>query len=200
MKKIILIAIAATTILAACNSNSVNDKTNANKDSTSTVNDMPDSMPANMDMNNTATASVKDLVAAYLQMKNAFTDDNTNDAAAAGKTLQAAFMNFDMKSLTDVQHKTFMDISDDAKEHAEHIGANGGNIAHQREHFDMLSKDMADLVKAFGTGGQTLYKDFCPMYNDNKGAYWLSETKDIKNPYLGKAMPTCGVMKEEIKQ
>ncbi|MDQ6756917.1 MAG: DUF3347 domain-containing protein, partial [Bacteroidota bacterium] len=43
------------------------------------------------------------------------------------------------------------------------------------------------------------YKDFCPMYNNNKGAIWLSEVKDIKNPYLGKKMPTCGNMKEEIK-
>ena len=45
---------------------------------------------------------------------------------------------------------------------------------------------------------QTLYKDFCPMYSDGKGATWLSETKEIKNPYLGKKMPTCGSMKEEI--
>ena len=37
------------------------------------------------------------------------------------------------------------------------------------------------------------------MYNNKKGAFWLSETKEIKNPYLGKAMPTCGTIKEEIK-
>jgi hypothetical protein len=62
----------------------------------------------------------------------------------------------------------------------------------------MLSKDMYDLVKAFGAG-QTLYKDFCPMYNDNKGAIWLSESKEIKNPYYGKSMSSCGSMKEELK-
>ena len=57
---------------------------------------------------------------------------------------------------------------------------------------------MYDMVKAFG-GGQLLYQDFCPMYNNQKGAAWLSETKEIKNPYLGKKMPTCGSVKEEIK-
>ena len=62
----------------------------------------------------------------------------------------------------------------------------------------MLSKDMYDMVKTFGAG-QTLYQDFCPKYNDNKGATWLSETKEIKNPYMGKKQPTCGTMKEEIK-
>ena len=105
---------------------------------------------------------------------------------------------FDKKGLTTEQKKTFEDVANDATEHAEHIGKNGGNLAHQREHFEMLSKDMYDLVKAFG-GGQVLYKDFCPMYNNGKGAFWISEIKEIKNPYLGKAMPTCGSIKEELK-
>lgn len=205
MKKYFVIAISiAVVALAACSNSSNNSAANqtvTNKDTATAVNQTQDTMPAGMNMNNaTGSVSVKEVIAAYLQMKNAFTNDNTNDAAAAGKSLQAAFINFDTKALSVDQAKTFTDIADDAKEHAEHIGANGGNIAHQREHFDMLSKDMADLVKAFGNGGQTLYKDFCPMYNNQKGAYWLSETKEIKNPYLGKAMPTCGVMKEEIKQ
>ena len=91
--------------------------------------------------------------------------------------------------LTAAQKKTYEDVEADAREHAEHIGANGGNIAHQREHFELLSKDIYDLVKAFG-GGQVLYKDFDPMFNNGKGAFWLSETKEIKNPYMGKAMLT----------
>ncbi len=146
----------------------------------------------------TSTVSLKEIVTAYLQLKDAFTKDNTNDAATAGKALEAAFKSFDKSALTAEQKKTYEDIESDAREHAEHIGANAGKIEHQREHFDMLSKDVYDLVKAFGAG-QTLYKDFCPMYNDNKGAIWLSETKDIKNPYFGKAMSSCGSMKEELK-
>ncbi len=142
--------------------------------------------------------ATNEIISNYLQLKNAFTNDNTDEAAKAGKALEAAFKSFDKSALTAEQKKTYEDIEDDAREHAEHIGANAGNIAHQREHFDLLSKDMYDLVKAFGAG-QTLYKDFCPMYNDNKGAIWLSETKEIKNPYLGKAMPTCGSVKEELK-
>ena len=92
-----------------------------------------------------------------------------------------------------------MDLADDLKEHAEHIGANAGKIAHQREHFVMLSKDVADLIKTFGNGGQTLYKDFCPMANNGKGAIWISELKEIKNPYQGSKMLTCGSVKETLK-
>jgi hypothetical protein len=37
------------------------------------------------------------------------------------------------------------------------------------------------------------------MYNKGKDAFWLSETKEIKNLYLGKTMPPFGTNKEEIK-
>ncbi len=142
--------------------------------------------------------SIKEIVTAYLQLKNALTKDNNADAASKANSLGTAFKTFNKTSLTAAQMKFFENVEDDASEHAEHIATNGKNIAHQREHFEMLSKDVYDLVKTFG-GGQTLYKDFCPMYNNNKGAFWVSETKEIKNPYLGKSMPTCGTLKEELK-
>jgi len=44
-----------------------------------------------------------------------------------------------------------------------------------------------------------VYYQFCPMAIDNKGAYWLSEESDIKNPYFGDAMLTCGETKETLK-
>lgn len=132
-------------------------------------------------------------------MKNALSKDNGKDAATAGTAIVATLATVDMKSLSGVQMKSYMDIADDLKEHAEHIGANAEKLEHQREHFIMLSKDMSDFVKTFGNGGQTLYKDFCPMANDGKGAIWLSEVKEIKNPYLGNKMPDCGSVKETIK-
>ncbi|KKM63345.1 hypothetical protein LCGC14_1512330, partial [marine sediment metagenome] len=87
------------------------------------------------------------------------------------------------------------DIIEDAKEHAEHISESP--IGHQREHFDVLSKDMIDLIAITGTE-EKLYQDFCPMYNDNKGAQWLSATKEIKNPYYGAKMMSCGSVQKEI--
>ncbi|MES2108955.1 MAG: DUF3347 domain-containing protein [Bacteroidota bacterium] len=145
-----------------------------------------------------ASESVRGLVANYLQLKNAITKDNSNDAATAGKALAEGFSKFDQSTLSAAQKKSFTDISDDAHEMSEHIGESAGKLPHQREHFDMLSKDMVDLVKLLGAG-QPLFVDHCPMYNNNKGADWLSETKEIKNPYLGTKMPTCGSVKEELK-
>lgn len=202
MKNIFFGFAIAATILAACN----NSNNKAAENQTATKDTAQIKPQADTSTATTATvaavkntAAIKEIITNYLQLKNAFAKDNSNDAATAGASLQTAFKNFDKTDLSAPQKKVFEDVADDAGEHAEHIGKNGENIVHQREHFIMLSKDIADLIKTFGNGGQTLYKDFCPMANDGKGAIWISETKDIKNPYLGKAMPTCGTIKEEMK-
>lgn len=144
-----------------------------------------------------ATFSINEIVSNYLTLKNALTKDDTKGAANAGKALYAIFNSVNPNSI-DANLKTeYLDIADDAKEHAEHIGANGGNIEHKREHFAMLSKDMNDLIKSFKSE-KKLYQDFCPMYDGGKGAIWISETKEIKNPYYGSKMLTCGSMKKQL--
>ena len=66
-------------------------------------------------------------------------------------------------------------------------------------HFPFSMMSFYKAIKAFGLMGKTVYYQFCPMMNDNKGAYWLSETNDIRNPYYGEAMPTCGETRETLK-
>lgn len=194
-------AIAAISFTACNNSNNKSAETKSTGTDTAQAKPQTDNVTAKTQpvADTKATVSIKDIIADYIQLKNAFAKDNTTDAATAGTSLEIAFKTFDKTALSADQKKAFGDIEDDAREHAEHIGKNGGNIAHQREHFVMLSKDMADLIKTFGNGEQTLYKDFCPMANDGKGAIWISEVREIKNPYLGSKMPTCGTIKEEIK-
>ena len=198
MKNIIFaIAISAISLTACNNSSNKSDETNKmNNDSAHSATEANEVSTSGADVK--STSPINAILVSYLQMKNAFAKDNDKDAATAGNEMVKAFASFNAASLTAEKKKIFNDIRDDAKEHAEHIGMNAGNIKHQREHFEMLSKDMYDLVKAFGAG-QTLYVDYCPMYNDNKGATWLSETKGIKNPYFGKEMDTCGTIKEELK-
>lgn len=193
MKKIVF-GIAILAAFSACISSTSPSKVNNEK----TV----DTAQTTVQANDTAvqkTASVSAVITAYLQLKNALANDNGNDAATAAKGISGAMQTVDAASFTADQKKVFDDVKDDINEHAEHISTNGNKIAHQREHFDMLSKDIYDLVKVVKPS-QTLYQDHCPMYNDGKGADWLSEVNEIKNPYLGKKMPDCGTVKEEIKQ
>ena len=198
MKNVIIITIAAI-VLASCNNA---DNKSAEKKSAQPTSGEIDKKMAEVTNEikdtTTSTVSITEILSGYLKIKNAFAKDNDKDAATAGNEMVKAFAAFNKAALTPTQAKIYNDMEDDAKEHAEHIGMNAGNIKHQREHFDMLSKDIYQLVKTFG-GGQKLYYDHCPMYNNGKGANWISETKDIANPYLGKSMSTCGTVKEELK-
>lgn len=188
MKYIILSTVALSLVLISCNQKNkqeetVNSATNAPETKTFKVN--PNSF------------SIKEIVVNYLSLKNALTDDDSDATADAGKSMIETLRKIDMKKLSGAEMKTYMDIADDLKEHAEHIGDNVGNIAHQREHFVLMSKDINDLITTFGTD-QKLYQDFCPMADAGKGAIWISEVKDIKNPYYGSEMLTCGSVRKEF--
>jgi hypothetical protein len=142
--------------------------------------------------------SVKEIVDQYLLVKNALTNENSSEAATAARAMEKAISKLDKSLFTADQKKGYDEFSEELKEHAEHIGKNGDDIKHQRSHFSMMSEDVYDLVKAFG-GGRTIYHDHCPMYNEGKGAIWLSESKEIRNPYYGNKMMTCGTVEEMFK-
>ena len=196
MKKIIFIFAIAAATLAACNSSGNKSTGNQNESNDTQTSLQTDNAKSASDVKN--TAATKEIVIQYLLIKDGLANDNGKDAASAGKAFVEATGIVDIASFNADQKKTWEDISADAKEMAEHIGANPDKLEHQREHFVMLSKDIYDLVKAFGSE-QVLYKVFDSMANDGKGAFWLSETKEIKNPYMGKAMLNSGTIQEEIK-
>lgn len=204
MKKIILaLTVIAAIAVVSCNSN------NSSKDNSTGMNH--DSMPMPMKDNTMAddnvkmvattfatvdpavSAFMKSMVTNYLAVKNALANENETDAASASGKMVDVMKRFDKSLLSADQKKVYDDIEDDLKEHAEHISKS--KIDHQREHFATMSKDMYDMVKAFGAG-MTLYHDHCPMAQDNQGAMWLSETKEIRNPYFGDKMMTCGSVEE----
>lgn len=210
MKKIFfsILAISAIIITACNNSGSKNetekhDMNNMGKDSTAHATALDDKEVKTVAVTYTnvdvkIAASVKEIVDHYLHIKNALANDNGNDAAGGAKAMEATISKLDKSLLTAEQKTAYDKNEEELKEHAEHIAKNSDKIEHQRSHFAMLSEVMYDLVKAFG-GGRALYHDHCPMYNDNKGAMWLSEMKEVKNPYFGSQMLSCGSFEEVIK-
>ncbi|SHM93781.1 Protein of unknown function [Chitinophaga jiangningensis] len=68
----------------------------------------------------------------------------------------------------------------------------------KREEYQMVSDMLYDLIKATGYKGHTVYRQFCPMAFDDKGAYWLSETRNIVNPYFGDKMLECGSTNDSL--
>ena len=72
------------------------------------------------------------------------------------------------------------------------------NIEAKRASFEDLSKAVYALVNDFGAG-TTLYKEYCPMAFNDKGAFWLSAKSEIRNPYFGNKMLECGEVQEVLQ-
>jgi len=136
------------------------------------------------------------VVIAYLNLKNALMEDKTETTKKLARRLIIAFKEFDVRGLPLKEQAKLRDILDTAIEESTHIS--GSDLVHQREHFNALSEKLLELIAIVGTT-KTLYKDFCPVYNDGKGAVWISETKAIKNPYFGAGKNLhCGSIQEVI--
>lgn len=210
MKSRLFSLIAGSAILfAACN-NTETAKTEtgtAAKDSaanTATTNTADDASltqetPSFANVDATTAASINEVVTQYLGVKNALANDNAQEAANSANGMVKALAKIQPSGLAQDQMSLYKDVAESLKEHAEHTAANAGKIDHQREHFVLMSNDMYDLVKGFGAS-QPLYVAKCPMANDNKGANWLSEKKEISNPYMGQKMPKCGTVEKIVKR
>ena len=147
----------------------------------------------NMEMAMNGDGNSQAILNDYFNLKDALVADDNAKAKELGVILATSLGKLDISKYTDAQQSDIKDIVEDAVEHAEHISES--DIAHQREHFKILSKDVTDMVAITGTE-TTLYQQFCPMYD--KGSAWLSISKDVKNPYYGSKMLTCGKVQKEI--
>lgn len=144
-------------------------------------------------MNKNSDAYAEAILGDYFKLKDALVGDDSKAAAQAGTQLVASLNALDMGNYTIEEQEELTDIIEDATEHAEHIAKSP--IDHQREHFKTLSKDITDMIAITGTSN-TIYEQFCPMYD--KGSAWLSSSKEVRNPYFGSKMLTCGKVQKEI--
>jgi Cu(I)/Ag(I) efflux system membrane fusion protein len=94
-------------------------------------------------------------------------------------------------------HTKWMKYSDDLKIILAKI-ISGKDIVGQRESFATFNDIFHSTIKTFSLVGTTTYYQYCPMANENKGAFWFSDKKEIANPYFGEKMMKCGTTKETL--
>ena len=129
----------------------------------------------------------------YLKMKDAFVDSDAKGASAFAKeTLQ------EIQSIPETQ------LGKLEKSHISQIKkmlmaiAENDAIENQRDHFVVLNQNMVPIVINIDGLGQQIFIQKCPMANSNKGAFWISADKEIRNPYYGETMMTCGEVKATL--
>lgn len=133
----------------------------------------------------------------YFSLKDALVKTDATGAAAKAATLVAALDAVKMETLKPAEHTVWMNELKDLKTAAKQI-AGSTTIEKQRAAFAALSSHVYALAKASAPAEKIYYQN-CPMYNDGKGANWLSKESGIKNPYYGAMMLNCGKTVEEIQ-
>jgi len=160
----------------------------------------PSEAPAKTDAktNPAFKAQLTKVYEAYLTMKNAFVATDAEKAASEAKAVSAALQSVDMGLLKGDAHILWMEQLETLNSAIESISSSG-NIEMQRKAFARFNQALYISLKTFGLDGQTTYYQYCPMAFDNQGAFWLSEIKQIQNPYFGDMMLKCGETRETLK-
>lgn len=146
---------------------------------------------------NQKESHLETVYAAYFELKDALVLTDRKDAASSAKKLTTSLNAVKMGELQNDVHMVWMKVMQDLKSDAQKI-ANTENIQEQRGYFDTLSENIYQLIKVSKTETPT-YFQHCPMANDGKGANWLSKENQVKNPYYGSKMMSCGKTIETIK-
>ncbi|KMQ65056.1 hypothetical protein ACM46_12745 [Chryseobacterium angstadtii] len=132
-------------------------------------------------------AQISKLYQNYIAIKSALSSDDADKTSKAATEFIKTASTVDFKLVSEgnlnILRKDATAISD------------ARSISAQRETFSNLSENMIALTKEFKLSENPVYVQYCPMADSN----WLSDEKQIANPYYGKSMLTCGNVKSEIK-
>jgi hypothetical protein len=119
----------------------------------------------------------------YIALKTAFVNTNPKVAASAAKRMAAKLEGIEVDTKLTEAVSGIAETED---------------VEAQRTLFVAVTAAMEDMLEGALESG-TIYKQYCPMAFGNTGAYWLSNSKDIYNPYFGDKMLKCGRIDSEIK-
>jgi Cu(I)/Ag(I) efflux system membrane fusion protein len=199
MKKMLLVVIVlAVVILVArpffCNS----DKKDKSADGTAETKQQPVAMGNNSDAFN---QSYTQLINSYIDLKDALVASDAAKAMAAAQALHTAA---DSLKVNEIKGDSTGVIKENALIYTKIITdsaqalATEKDIERKRNIFGNIAESMWTLSRTVRYNGKKLYWEYCPMAFDNKGAYWISYERDIKNPYFGSKMMTCGSVEDSI--
>lgn len=145
-----------------------------------------------------AKGALQSLYSAYLKLKDALVSDDFVTAQKEAVNMTVVLDKIDMHLFGGEAHDAWMKFHeslDKSLEHAHHYS----DIEQLRKAFQSLSTTMIEMTLTFKPLDKIIYVQYCPMADNNKGADWLSTEKEIRNPYFGSSMLSCGDVIREIK-
>jgi membrane fusion protein, copper/silver efflux system len=149
-------------------------------------------------VNDKLKSAISQVFQAYIPFKDKLVDSDAKKAFAESQNLLKQLESVDMSLFSGESHAYWMDKSKLVISSLKEIKQNS-SIDEIRKSFVVTSENLLKIFKAFGTGNNKAFVQFCPMANQNIGAFWLSIDKKIRNPFYGSMMLTCGETRDTIK-
>ncbi len=149
------------------------------------------------DMTAVKQTELQMVYANYFALKDALVSSNSALTTTKASALSASIKKVEMDKLDMDVHMVWMKVVENIKADSKSISATN-DLEKQRKIFANLSNEIYSLIKV-SKFDNAVYYQYCPMANGGKGANWLSKESDIRNPYYGSAMMTCGKTVETIK-
>jgi Cu(I)/Ag(I) efflux system membrane fusion protein len=134
----------------------------------------------------------------YINMKNAFVSSDPKVVGQSARNIISKLKDVNMGLLEGEAHMNWMNQLDKLNAEINPI-ASSSDIQEQRRRFAEFSKVLYTSLKTFGLQNGVFYYQYCPMANGDQGAFWLSEIKEIRNPYFGEEMLSCGETRETLE-
>lgn len=148
----------------------------------------------------TTTEFKKELTKAfdsYLVISSSLFASDANEVKSAAGNFNAIVKKINTDGLDDASKSKWNSYLSNINTLSNQI-QNSSDIEAQRKSFYDLSETLGKAIKRFGIEEKSVYRIYCPMAFDDKGAYWLNDAKEVKNPYFGTKMPKCGDVKEQL--
>lgn len=142
--------------------------------------------------------SVGQFITRYTKLKDDLVKSDFEAASAAVNHLKVALESINNEALNEswgtwwAAHREILQTEINSAEEAENIDA-------LRAVFISLSETLVDVGIVVDPLDVPLYIMRCPMANNNEGARWLSLENEVRNPYYGDMMLTCGSVTETIE-
>jgi hypothetical protein len=198
MKQLLMIFLVSS-VLIACNSN---DKSAAEAP-------VEEIKPLSVSKNSEAfNTSFDKMLNAYLVVKDALVEYDTAKANAASNQLTNLADSLNVEAIKGDSTGTIIST---AKNYAGTIAGSAKalvgeqDLVKKKKEFQMISDALYDLVRIVKYDGQKLYHQHCPMAFGDEEAYWISNSNEVVNPYLGKkhskykdAMLHCGDVTDSL--
>lgn len=128
---------------------------------------------------------------AYLELQTALAGDDGNGASAAIGTVQKAFTSVSDQSLAETANSIWEKERRQLEKILKRLG-DASDIKTARSEFALLSDEMLVVVQRFGVASLgEIYELHCPMVFEGRGAVWLQDNDQAKNPYFGASMLNC---------